>query len=117
MASVTNVDGSNPGPNIVTIPDTVQAPVGNIWKIGSFTLALAPASVATDSLPTRMRSGICRSQRPLPSASTKALRAQDTAWELARLGKERWGDWAARRAAEARRAARWDHELLQTRSC
>ena len=44
--SVTNVDGSNPGPNSVTLPDTVQLPVGNIWKLGSFTLTLSPASVA-----------------------------------------------------------------------
>lgn len=44
--AVTNVDGSNPGPNSVTLPDTVQSPVGNVWKIGSFTLTLSPASVA-----------------------------------------------------------------------
>lgn len=44
--AVTNVDGSNPGPNSVTLPDTVQSPVGNVWKLASFTLALTPATVA-----------------------------------------------------------------------
>jgi hypothetical protein len=44
--SVTNVDGSNPGPNVVVLPDTVQMPVGNIWKIGQFSLTLSPVSVA-----------------------------------------------------------------------
>lgn len=44
--SVTNVDGSNPGPNTVSAPDTVQMPTGNIWKIGQFTLTLTPVSVA-----------------------------------------------------------------------
>lgn len=37
--SVTNVDGSNPGPNSATLPDTVQSPVGNLWKAGTFALA------------------------------------------------------------------------------
>ena len=45
MASVTNVDGSNPGPNVVSQPDTVQAPVGNVWKLGAFELTLAPTTV------------------------------------------------------------------------
>jgi hypothetical protein len=44
--AVTNVDGSNPGPQSAVLPDTVQAPVGNVWKIGSFTVTLTPASVA-----------------------------------------------------------------------
>jgi len=44
--AVTNVDGSNPGPNSVTLPDTVQSPVGNVWKIGVFSITLSPASVA-----------------------------------------------------------------------
>ena len=44
--AVTNVDGSNPGPNVVNLPDTVQAPVGNVWKIASLTLSLTPATVA-----------------------------------------------------------------------
>ena len=42
----TNVDGSNPGPNYSQLPDTVQSPTGNVWKIGCFTLTLSPASVA-----------------------------------------------------------------------
>lgn len=44
--AVTNVSGSNPGPNSVVLPDTVQMPVGNIWKNGQFTVTLSPASVA-----------------------------------------------------------------------
>lgn len=44
--SVTNVDGANPGPNSATQPDTVQAPVGNLWKVGVFTLTLSPKQIA-----------------------------------------------------------------------
>lgn len=44
--AVTNIDGSNPGPNSVTLPDTVQSPVGNVWKIANVNLTLSPASVA-----------------------------------------------------------------------
>lgn len=44
--STTNVDGSNPGPNSSSLPDTVQMPVGNIWKTGVFKITLSPASVA-----------------------------------------------------------------------
>jgi hypothetical protein len=44
--SVTNVDGTNPGPNTVALPDTVQLPTGNIWKVGVFSITLSPASVA-----------------------------------------------------------------------
>lgn len=47
--SVTNVDGSNPGPNVSTIPDTVQMPVGNIWKVGVFNVTLSPVSVAPNT--------------------------------------------------------------------
>ncbi|WP_233854109.1 hypothetical protein [Paraburkholderia sp. HD33-4] len=47
----TNVDGSNPGPNVVTQPDTTQSPVGNLWKIGTFSISLTPAAVATISAP------------------------------------------------------------------
>ena len=43
--AVTNVDGSNPGPNSSSLPDTVQSPVGNVWKLGRFTIALQPATV------------------------------------------------------------------------
>ena len=42
----TNVDGSNPGPNSTTLPDTVQASVGNLWKVGVFQVALTPAALA-----------------------------------------------------------------------
>ena len=45
--SVTNIDGSNPGPNSASIPDTVQYPVGNIWKVGVFDIVLSPAAVDT----------------------------------------------------------------------
>lgn len=44
--AVTNVDGSNPGPNSTTLPDTIQMPTGNIWKNGVFSITLSPASVA-----------------------------------------------------------------------
>jgi hypothetical protein len=44
--STTNVDGSNPGPNSVNLPDTVQMPTGNVWKDGVFQLTLSPSSVA-----------------------------------------------------------------------
>jgi hypothetical protein len=43
--AVTNVDGSNPGPNSSALPDTVQNPVGNIWKNGVFNLTLSPAAI------------------------------------------------------------------------
>lgn len=43
----TNVDGSNPGPNSAALPDTVQMPTGNIWKIGVFSINLTPAVVGT----------------------------------------------------------------------
>ncbi len=45
----TNVDGSNPGPNVVNIPDTVQSPVGNLWKVGVFNVSLSPSSVAPNT--------------------------------------------------------------------
>lgn len=44
--AVTNITGSNPGPNVDTLPDTVQMPTGNVWKIASFQMTLSPASVA-----------------------------------------------------------------------
>jgi hypothetical protein len=44
--TVTNVDGSNYGPNVTTLPDTVQLPTGNVWKTGVFSITLSPASVA-----------------------------------------------------------------------
>jgi len=42
---VTNATGTNPGPTTVT-PDTPQSSIGNIWKVGNFTVTLSPASVA-----------------------------------------------------------------------
>jgi hypothetical protein len=47
--SVTNVDGSNPGPNSTVLPDTVQMPTGNIWKSGVFNLTLAPVTIASST--------------------------------------------------------------------
>lgn len=47
--SVTNVDGSNPGPNSSSLPDTVQMPTGNIWKVGVFNITLSPISVAPNT--------------------------------------------------------------------
>lgn len=44
--SVTNVDGTNPGPNSVSLPETTQAPTGNVWKLASITVSLTPATVA-----------------------------------------------------------------------
>lgn len=51
--AVTNIDGSNPGPNSSVLPDTVQMPTGNIWKVGRFAITLTPASVATISAPVQ----------------------------------------------------------------
>lgn len=51
MGATTNIDGSNPGPNVVTLPDTVQYPVGNLWKVGTFQLNITPAAVAADTAP------------------------------------------------------------------
>ena len=42
--AVTNVSGSNPGPNSVALPDIVQYSVGNLWKVGTFAIALTPAA-------------------------------------------------------------------------
>jgi hypothetical protein len=41
----TNVDGSNPGPNAASLPDTVSLPVGNWFKVGTFPIALTPAAL------------------------------------------------------------------------
>lgn len=43
----TNVDGSNPGPNATSLPDTTQSPIGNIQTIGTFAISLTPAAVLT----------------------------------------------------------------------
>lgn len=53
MVATTNVDGSNPGPTVVSLPDTVQYPVGNVWKLGVFPVVLAPANVPTISAPVQ----------------------------------------------------------------
>lgn len=47
--ATTNVDGSNPGPNVSNTPDTVQSSIGNVQKVGVFSLALTPASVAANT--------------------------------------------------------------------
>jgi hypothetical protein len=46
MASVTNVSGTNAGPNVDNAPDIIQLGIGNVWKDGVFTFTLTPASVA-----------------------------------------------------------------------
>lgn len=45
--AVTNIDGSNPGPNSSSLPDTIQIPTGNLWKVGTFAVALTPAALST----------------------------------------------------------------------
>ncbi len=52
MVAITNVDGSNPGPNTVSTPDTVQLPVGNMWKVGTFAVALTPAALGSGPIIT-----------------------------------------------------------------
>lgn len=47
--SITNVDGTNPGPNSA-VPDTPQAAIGNIWKVGVFSLTLVPTTVTNTSV-------------------------------------------------------------------
>ena len=39
----------NPGPNSASLPDTVQMPTGNIWKVGVFNITLSPISVAPNT--------------------------------------------------------------------
>jgi len=51
--STTNVDGSNPGPNYAQLPDTVQMPTGNIWKVGRFSITITPSAVATITAPVQ----------------------------------------------------------------
>jgi hypothetical protein len=46
---VNNVDGTNAGPNVTVLPDTIQLSTGNIWKTGLFSLTLSPASVAANT--------------------------------------------------------------------
>ena len=49
--AVSNVSGTNPGPNFAQLPDTIQMPTGNMWKVGDFTVNLTPASVAATTAP------------------------------------------------------------------
>lgn len=49
--AVTNVDGSNPGPNSVNLPDTVQMPTGNLWKVGRFEISITPSAVSAATAP------------------------------------------------------------------
>lgn len=45
--AVTNITGSNPGPNSGALPDTVVMPIGNLWKVGTFAVSLTPAALVT----------------------------------------------------------------------
>lgn len=45
--SVTNATGANPGPNSAVLPDTIQLPTGNFWKMGTFQVSLTPAALST----------------------------------------------------------------------
>jgi hypothetical protein len=49
----TNVDGSNPGPNSASLPDTVVMPIGNLWKVGRFAISLTPTSVTNATAPVQ----------------------------------------------------------------
>lgn len=51
--AVTNVDGVNVGPNSSTTPDTVQYPVGNLWKVGVFSISITPSAVLTVTAPVQ----------------------------------------------------------------
>lgn len=53
MVAVTNVDGSNPGPNVVTLPDPVQYPIGNVWKVGVFNISITPSAVSAATAPVQ----------------------------------------------------------------
>jgi hypothetical protein len=46
--TVTNISGSNPGPNSAVVPDTVQSSIGNLQKVGTFQLtAITPSALAS----------------------------------------------------------------------
>ncbi len=47
--AVTNVTGTNPGPAVETLNDTIQLPTGNIQKTGVFSLALTPVAIAANT--------------------------------------------------------------------
>ncbi len=53
MVATTNVDGQNPGPNVVTLPDTIQYPIGNVWKLGVFSITITPTAVAAGTAPVQ----------------------------------------------------------------
>lgn len=53
MVATTNVDGTNPGPNVVTLPDPVQYPIGNAWKVGIFTISITPSAVSSVTAPVQ----------------------------------------------------------------
>ena len=44
--AVTNVTGTNPGPNNAVLPDTIQMPTGNLWKVGTFNITITPTILA-----------------------------------------------------------------------
>lgn len=44
---VTNLTGSNAGPNVDTIPELIGLSIGNVAKVGVFSLTLAPVAVPT----------------------------------------------------------------------
>lgn len=46
---VNNVDGTNAGPNVTLLPDTVQLSTGNIWKSGLFSITLSPALIVLNT--------------------------------------------------------------------
>lgn len=53
MVATTNIDGSNPGPNVVSLPDPVQYPVGNVWKVGVFNITITPSAVTAATAPVQ----------------------------------------------------------------
>lgn len=50
--AVTNVTGSNPGPNDAT-PDTPQSSIGNMWKVGVFSISITPSAVSATTAPVQ----------------------------------------------------------------
>lgn len=47
MGSVTNLTGSNAGPNSSTTPDQIWMEIGNIWKIGNFSISITPTALGS----------------------------------------------------------------------
>lgn len=86
--AVTNVDGSNPGPNTVSSPDTVQLPVGNVWKFGVFNITLTPVAVGANTAAEQLFSAtgigllstdIVRVQKPTAQAGLGIVGTRATA--------------------------------------